>query len=567
MSVGFLALLAIAPIVVALILMVGLNWPATRAMPLAWLTCVCCAIGGWNLDLTYIAALSLQGVVIAFGVLIIVFGAILMLYTLEQSGGMETIKYGMQHLSADRRVQALIIGFMFAAFIEGAAGFGTPAALAAPLLVGLGFPAMCAAVICLVFNSFPVTFGVVGIPIMTGCSFLKGLVAEAVEKANAAGTPLPFTDYDGFIKLAGEWVTFMHVPMAYVLAVFMMGFMTRFFGPERSWAPGFKAWPFAVFTATAFAVPYTLCAWTVGPEFPSIIGGFVGLCIVAWGAKVGFCVPKEVWGFGPADKWAPEWTGTTEVDTSSEFKPHMSQLMAWLPYIITCCLLVLSRVEYIGLKPILLSQKIAFNAILGFPKVNASIDYLYIPGSFFIVVSLLTTALHKMDGAKVKQAWQDSFSAMKAPTIALIFAVALVSIFRGSGDNPIGVPAMPLALAQTLGSVAGNVWPMVCAFVGGLGAFITGSCTVSDLMFSEFQWNMAADIAHLPREIIIATQTVGGSMGNMICIHNIVAACAVVGLSGREGAVLRRTFWPFMLYGIIAGTICWILCLANPNVF
>lgn len=566
MSVGLLALLAIAPIVVALILMVGMNWPATRAMPLAWLTCVLCAIGGWSLDLTYIAALSLQGVVVAFGVLLIVFGAILMLFTLEESGGMETIKYGMQNLSSDRRVQALIIGFMFAAFIEGAAGFGSPAALAAPLLVGLGFPAMCAAVICLVFNSFPVTFGVVGIPIITGCGFLAEPVKKAVEAANAAGTPLPFTDYESFIRLTGEWVPWMHIPMAYVLAVFMMGFMTRFFGPERSWAPGFKAWPFAVFTATCFAIPYTFCAWFVGPEFPSIIGGFVGLCAVAWGAKVGFCVPKEVWGFGPSDKWDPDWTGTTEVDTTSEFKPRMSQLMAWLPYIITCLLLVLSRVPEIGLKSILLSQKIAFTDILGFKGVNASIDYLYVPGSFFIFVSLITIMLHKMNGQAVKNAWQHSFSSMKSPTIALIFAVALVSIFRGSGTNPLGEPSMPLALATALGEVAGNIWPMVCAFVGGLGAFITGSCTVSDLMFSEFQWDMAG-LLHLPREIIIATQTVGGSMGNMICIHNIVAACAVVGLSGREGAILRRTFWPFVLYGIIAGTICWILCLSNPDVF
>ena len=125
---------------------------------------------------------------------------------------------------------------------------------------------------------------------------------------------------------------------------------------------------------------------------------------------------------------------------------------------------------------------------------------------------------------------------------------------------------MPLALAQAVAAVAGSVWPVLAAFVGGLGAFITGSNTVSDLMFAEFQWNMAQAL-HLPRQIIVAAQAVGGAMGNMVCVHNIVAACAVVGLSGREGEVLRRTFWPFMLYGIIVGIICTVLVILNPGVF
>lgn len=124
-------------------------------MPLAWLVCAVSGILVWGLSPGYVAALTLQGIVTAIGVLIIVFGAILILFTLEKSGGMETIQYGMQNISGDKRVQAIIIGYMFAAFIEGAAGFGTPAALAAPLLLALGFPAMAAAIICLVFTASP----------------------------------------------------------------------------------------------------------------------------------------------------------------------------------------------------------------------------------------------------------------------------------------------------------------------------------------------------------------------------------------------------------------------------
>ncbi len=500
--------------------------------------------------------------VVAVGVLIIVFGAILVLYTLEQSGGMETIQYGMQNVSRDRRIQTIIIGFLFAAFIEGAAGFGTPAALAAPLLLGLGFPAMAAAVVCLVFNSVPVTFGAVGTPVIVGFGFLKKPVAEAV----AANPGLPFTSYDGFCKVVSEWATLMHAPMAIILTIFMLGFLTRFFGKEQSWSIGFRAWKFCVFAAVCFLIPYLLCAWLLGPEFPAMLGGLIGLGVVVWATKKGICVPRDVWGFAPSNEWDPSWSGTTPVSTKTEFQAHMSQFQAWLPYVLICALLVISRVPQLGLKGILTAQKLSFNNILGFQGVSASIDYLYLPGTFFIVVSLLTILLHKMPASAVKAAWGESLRKMKAPTIALIFAVALVSIFRGSGANPAGVPSMPLALAEAVAAAAGSVWPILAAFVGGLGAFITGSCTVSDLMFAEFQWGMAATL-ELPRQIIVAAQGVGGAMGNMVCVHNIVAACAVVGLSGREGEVLKRTFWPFVLYGVVVGILCWALIAANPTAF
>lgn len=601
-SVAFLALLAIIPILVALILMVGMRWPATRAMPVAWLACAICAILGWNMDIMRVIALSIQGVIIAIGVLIIVFGAILILYTLEKSGGMETIQYGMQNVSRDRRVQAIIIGFMFAAFIEGAAGFGTPAALAAPLLVGLGFPAMAAAVVCLVFNSVPVSFGAVGTPILVGF----GLLTPEIDKA-ATTFKIPFTNFTEFAKQVGEWATFMHGPMAIILTIFMLGFMTRFWGPKRSWKAGLEAWQFCVFAGICFLIPYIFCAWVLGPEFPAMLGGLIGLGVVVWGAKMGFCVPKEVWGFGDPKDWDASWTGTTGA-AGTEFKSHMSQFRAWLPYVIICILLVISRIPELGLKGWLSAQKITYNNILGFKDLSEGITYLYLPGTFFIVVALLTIWIHKMPGEAVKSAWQESFSKMKNPTIALCFAVALVAIFRGSAVNGhaldlvnqasalgadqldkmkdllteaknavshpeaiqaaghIVLPSMPLALALTVGAVAGNIWPLLAAFVGGLGAFITGSATISDLMFGEFQWGMAFTEL-LPPAIIEAAQTVGGAMGNMICIHNIVAACAVVGLSGREGEVMRKTFWPFLLYGCIVGIICWVLVSINPATY
>ncbi|WP_027722322.1 L-lactate permease [Maridesulfovibrio zosterae] len=570
MSVGILAIVALIPILLALVLMVGMRWPATKAMPVAWLSAVAGAIAVWNLPAAYVAALTIQGIITAIGILIIVFGAIIILYTLQYSGGMETIQYGFQNISRDRRVQVLIIGYLFAAFIEGAAGFGTPAALAAPLLLSLGFPPLCAAVMCLVFNSFPVTFGAVGTPVILGFKYLTGLVDAAVA-ANIPG--LNFHSMEMFDKIVSQWATVMHLPLIYILPIFMLGFMTRFFGHNKSWSEGFAAWKFCLFSATAFSVPYLFTAWFVGPEFPSLIGGLVGLGIAIVGAKKGFCVPEKVWDFGPSSSWDADWTGSVSAENTGEFKAHMSQARAWTPYILIGLILVITRIPDLGLKGMLAGVSIPFKGILGFGSVNASIKYLYLPGTIpFALVALLTILIHKMPADKAAIAWKEAIAKMKNPTIALFFSVALVSIFRGSGIadtalNPNGYLSMPLALAEAVSGLAGQTWPMFASFVGGLGSFITGSNTVSDLLFAEFQWGVASSLS-LPHQIIVAAQAVGGAMGNMICIHNIVAVCAVVGLSGKEGMILKRTVWPFLLYGVIVGIVATIMSFVlYPNLF
>ena len=569
MSLSVLALVAFLPIAIALVLMAGLRWPATKAMPLAWLACVLGALFVWNLPAGYIAALSIQGVISAVGILIIVFGAIIILYTLKYSGGMETIQHGMQGISPDRRVQAIIIGYLFAAFIEGAAGFGTPAALAATLLLTLGFPPLAAAVICLVFNSFPVSFGAVGTPIILGLQFVHPLAMEAANTIPG----INFTSVDQFNAVIGHWVTLMHLPMIFILPIFMLGFLTRYFGPQRRWSDGFKAWKFCIFAAVAFSVPYLLFAWLVGPEFPALIGGLVGLGLVVYGAKRGFCVPEEVWDFGHEDQWDPDWTGEIKGSNTTEFTAHMSQFKAWLPYVLIGLILVATRIPELGLKGFLSAQTLAFTNILGYQGVNGSIAYLYLPGTIpFMLVAILTIFIHGIPAGSAKRAWIESIGRMKNPAIALFFAVALVSIFRGSGVanelwNPHAYPSMPLAMAKLVADLSGNAWPMLASFVGGLGAFITGSNTVSNLLFAEFQWGVAAQL-DLSRQIIVTAQVVGGAMGNMVCIHNIVAVCAVVGLSGQEGPILRRTVWPFLLYGLVVGIVASLMAFVFfPDLF
>ncbi len=572
MSVGILALLAVVPILVALILMVGLRWPSTRAMPLAFITSVILAMLVWKLSALQVGALFIQGTINAIGVLIIVFGAILIYYTLTYSGAMETIQAGMTKVSPDRRVQAIVIGYMFGAFIEGAAGFGTPAALAAPLLLGLGFPPLCAAVMCLVFNSFPVTFGAVGTPVIMGFASLKEIGITAMAKVGLAPAPIPGTEVDGtpFFKLIGETVTLMHGPMAFILPIFMLGFMTRFFGRNKSWKEGFAAWSYCILAGVCFAVPYFLVAWLAGPEVPSLIGGAMGLGLLVWLTRMGVCVPKGNWQFAPQAEWQPSWTGSIKASDVTEYKEHMSQLMAWMPYILCGLILVVTRVPYFGLKQHMVGAvTLPWKDILGVKGVSASIDLLWLPGTIpFILVALITIALHGMSGAKVAGAWKTTCNKMVAPTIALIAAVSMVSIFKGSGmttevlADGSTMPSMPLAMATICAAATGQAWPALASYIGGLGAFITGSNTVSDMLFANFQWDVAQQLGYNVKQsiVVVAAQGAGGAMGNMICIHNIVAACAVLGMIGREGDILKQTIWPFLLYSIPVGIVACILC-------
>ncbi len=564
MPLELLASIALLPIALALVLMVGLRWPATKAMPLAWLVTALAAVLVWKMPLGFVLASTLNGFGGAVNVLIIVFGAILILYTLRDSGGMETINCGFHGISRDRRIQVIIIATIFAAFLEGAAGFGTPAAITAPLLLSLGFPALAAAMVCLILNSFPVTFGAVGTPVWFGLKNLK----PQVEAAIAAGQTGDITTFAAFLKVVGQWASIMHLPMIFILPLFVNMMLTRFFGQNKSWTEGLGAWKFSLFASTCFAVPYVATAFLIGEEFPALLGGLIATALVVTAAKKGFLLPEKTWDFGPQSTWDKEWTGDIVTVDKCDFKAHMSQLRAWMPYVLIGLILVLTRINDLPLKGWLNGISIAVPDILGYDTVDFSMKPLYLPGTIpFMLVAILTIFIHNMKGEKVKEAWTDSIARMKNPAIALFFAVALVEIFKQSAHNTLGIPSMPLSMAETAANIAGKSWPMFASFVGALGAFITGSNTVSDLLFAEFQYATAGQL-EIPRQIIVALQAVGGAMGNMVCIHNIVAASATVGLVGMEGMLIRRNAIPLFLYGSVVGILGLVFTyVMYPGVF
>jgi lactate permease len=544
MSVGLLALMAALPIIVIFVTMVGFRWPSTRAMPLAFVLTLVLALVIWKTPFNWIMASTVNGVVIAFKILFIVFGALLLLFTMRESGAIEAINRGFMNISADRRVQAIIIAWLFGGFIEGSAGFGTPAALAAPLLLSLGFPALAAVMVALIANVTPVSFGSVGTPTLIG---IQSSLDVSTVHEYIAHSGLSYSEY---IQQIGVWTALQHALPGLLLPLVMVTMMTRFFGEKRTIKEGLAIWPYALFAGFCFVGPYVAVALLLGPEFPTLLGGLIGLAILIPATRAGFLVPRKIWDFPERSRWEKNWAGSITMEHTGARKS--SVLKAWVPYVLIGILLVLTRVRTLPVYEWVKSADIPFSGLFG-TSINGTIDPLYNPGIMpFVLVSFLCIPLFRMKKRAVGAAWSEAIKRMKNPLIALIFAVPMVRIMMQSGNNPYGIQGMPIVMATAMTGIFKGAWPLVDAFIGALGSFMAGSNTVSNMLFSLFQFSIADQLG-ISTILVVSLQNIGGAMGNMICVHNVIAACATVGLIGVEGLLIRRNLLPMAIVGGIVG--------------
>lgn len=531
------AIIAVIPILLAVILMTVFNQSAKRTLPIAWLSVLIIGLFVWKINLSDILAYSMLGMFKAIDLLLIIFGAILILNTLKQSGAMKTISQGFYGISTDRRVQAVIIGWMFGAFIEGAAGFGTPAALAAPLLVGLGFPPLAAAMSTLVFNTSPVAFGAVGTPTLAAIAQIEPYLSSS--------------EIVTFAQQLTRWVAGLHGVIGLFMPLVGLMMITFFFGEKRSFKPAFRAAPFAFFAGLCFVLPMNIFAWLMGPELASMLAGFVGLIFIVIAARKKFLTPKDDWDF------AAKYKSKINL-TAHEEKSEMSMFLAWLPYIIIALLLVLTRLPQLPFLDWIKAVELKVPNIL-----DSGLDYimkpLFIPGIMpFMFVAILTIYMHKMKKKQVKKAWSDTANQIAGAAIALIFGVAVVQIMLNSGNNTSGMDSMLTEMAKALAQISGAAYPLFAPLLGVLGAFISGSNTVSNILFSSLQYETAT-LLNTSGVLIVALQVLGGGIGNMICVNNVVAVCATVDITGKEGTLIKRNIIPSLAYALIAGIIVSII--------
>lgn len=538
------ALVAFFPIVLAGVLLVAFRVAAKVVMPLVYVVSVLLAWLAWRVDPIHIAASSVQGLFVTLDILLIIFGAILLLTTLEHSGGVAAIRRSFHRISDDRRVQVVIIAWLFGSFIEGAAGFGTPAAVAAPLMVALGFPPLAAVMLGMMIQSTAVTFGAVGTPVVIGVT--DGLASpEVTAHLQAAGVT-----FDAYRRTITGYAATLHAIAGTAIPTLMVAMMTRFFGARKSWTEGLSILPFTVFGGLAFTVPYVITGWVLGPEFPSLFGAAVGLAVVTFAARRRWLTPPDRWEF-------PDQAEASAQPEVLDRGPTISTIRAWAPYGIVAGLLVLTRLRQLPLGRWLQAVRFEWTGIFGTDVSGATTPF-YLPATILLVAVVVTWWLHRMPRAAVVEALHDARRTILGAGFVLVFTVPMVRVYINSGANAAvgadgsALPSMPIAMASWVATNVGGVWPLFAPGIGALGAFIAGSNTVSNLMFSLFQFGVATQLG-ISAAMTVALQAVGAAAGNMVAIHNVVAASATVGLLDQEGATLRRTILPTLYYLAVVG--------------
>ena len=511
-----LLLAALSAIILPLVLLALFHMPARRGMLIAALSIALIGSVVWGMEGLVLVASGLQAMHRAVSILWILFGAIAFLYAMQQIGAMDRIKAGFFSISHDMRVQAILVGFGLVSVLEGVSGFGTPVAIAAPLLVVMGFRPLTAAVIALVGDSVAVSFGAVGTPLLVGLNNVP-----AVEATNVA-----------------VLLTRVDFLMAVLLPTILVGILVTWFGRSSERLKDIaEIAPWALFVGILYAVTALLTVQFIGLEFVAIISGVVALVGAAITARFGIFTPKTVWRHHAAD----------EEKVVRLPKPTMALWVAWAPYAVVIILLFVMRTVPLIREFSLTQLDASWYDILGLSEVSSTWHILYSPGTVLLMVALLLLIVTRRKWHETSDTVYRAAKAVTGAALALVPTLVLVQIFANSGTNTNELVSMPAYIAHAFAGSFGHVWLAAAPLLGALAAFITGSSTVATLTMSPVQYNVALDLG-LPTDLAMAQQVSGANAGNIIAVHNVVAASTVTALHHQEGRIIRHTILAVGVY-------------------
>lgn len=508
-----LLLVAMSAIIIPLLLLAVFRVPAKYGMTISALAVMSLAAIVWQMESGAIAASILQGGHRALTILWILLGAVLLLNTLKTTGAMERIKAGFYTISQDMRVQVVLIGLLFVSLLEGLAGFGAPVAIAAPLLVSLGFRPMAAIVLTLVGDTIAVAFGAVGTPVMVGLS------------------NVPSFSEPGFVQAIAQTITRIDVLTVTLLPLIMVITLVFGFGENkkaRSWRAVTEVLPWTLMVGALYAVCSIVFAQVLTPEFVSIASASVVLAVAMVTAHRNILLEKDA-------SWRTHRVASAR---KLDMGGAMSLVSAWLPYGFVLLALVATRLWAPAVDAVA-KVNLSWTNILGYETISSNWLVLASPGTILMLAALVAFAVRP---SALPQAWQslkDTSHVIRISVMALLPTLIMVQIFINSGINTSGLMGMPEYIARSFVTIFGANWVFTSPFLGMLGAFITGSSTVSTLTMAPIQYAIALD-AGLPTNLVLAQQISGAAAGNMVAVHNIVAASTVVGIHHQEGHVIRR---------------------------
>ncbi len=487
-------LLALLPILIILVLMVGYRWGAARAGAAGYLIALFLAIAVFGANAHLLGYAHAKAILLAFDVLYIIWAAYLLYRVSDEAGAIEIIGDALRQLTSDKGMQAILIGWIFASFLQGTGGFGVPVAVTAPLLVGLGFPPLAAVVIPTIGHGWAVTFGSLGSSFNALIS-TTGLDAAFLSPASALflGLAAPLSGLM-VVHVADGWSAVKRLFWKVLLIGAVMG-------------------------ATQYLVAVNLGLWNIGSFAGGMAGLVVGVALAYW------------------DETSPN------PRAKPERRAFLLALSAYLILIVfTVGILLIPSTWITAPKQVL--GNIAVQ--LHFPETVTALGYrtpagtnkpIYIfkhAGAILLYTSAAAFVLYKRAGLYApntgKKILSDTARKMMTSSLSIALMVAMAVVMQQSG--------MTEMLAQGLAGAAGKAFPVLSAWLGALGAFMTGSNTNSNVVFAALQLRTAELLAYsVP--IILAAQTAGASVGSVFAPAKLIVGASTAGMEGKEGTVLR----------------------------
>ncbi|HBO37705.1 MAG TPA: lactate permease, partial [Pasteurellaceae bacterium] len=395
-----------------------------------------------------------------------------------------------------------------------------PAAIAAPILVGLGFPTLKVAMLALVMNSVPVSFGAVGTPTWFGFGPLNLAENQILE--------------------IGSMTALIHSVAAFIIPLMALRFIVS--GKEIR-----QNIIFIYLSILSCVIPYFLLA-QVNYEFPALVGGAIGLFISIFLANKGVGLAK------------------TENILNNSTVNFSEVAKALFPTGLLILILIITRLQQLPFKAMMNNATSWFSVHLGSlgifdvsygfifslknifaTSISASYKLLYVPALIpFVVTVLIAIPVFAVSASKSKDIFTSSLKQTRNPFFALVGALIMVNLMLIGGDD-----SMVKIIGKNFAEATGEYWTIFASYLGALGSFFSGSNTVSNLTFGSVQLS-TAEITGLSATLVLALQSVGGAMGNMVCINNIVAVSSVLNMNNKEGVIIKQTVVPMIVYGIIA---------------
>src|SRR4051794_24204317 len=526
-SLFYTSIFAALPLFTLFLLLGGLKWKAHWAALSALLVAILVAVIVYSMPVGQAVDAGLEGAAFGlFPIMWIVFNAIWIYNMTERTGHFAVLRRSFERISDDERIQAIIIAFSFGALLEALAGFGTPVAITASMLMGLGFKPLKAATVALVANTAPVAFGAIAIPIIT----LAGL------------TELPKDDLGAMV---GRQTPFL----ALVVPLILVGMVDGMRGVRQTW-------PAALVGGIAFALGQYACSNFLSVELTDIVASLLSV-----GALVAFL---RVW--QPSEPLRAEGTGfrqpamaggaaadpafEAEVRRREGGEGHVDsrrdQLIAYAPYIIIIAIFAIA--QWNPLKTWMADNAVAKFDWPGLNVLNAKgeaptavtyvFNWLPAAGTLLLIAGLISMLVLRMNPGRAVKIYGETLNQLKWATLTVMTVLGLAYVMNLSGQTT--------TIGQWIAG-AGGALPFLSPIIGWLGVAVTGSDTSSNSLFGVLQVTAAKDAGFDPT-LLAAANSSGGVLGKMISPQNLAIGAAAVGLAGQEGDIFRKVIgWSIVL--------------------